>query len=199
MCGRFTIRAAPSIIAEQFALYSLPSFPIRFNVAPSQPVPVVRAESDGTRNLSLLHWGLIPHWAADASVGNRMINARSETAADKPAFRTAMRERRCLIVADGFYEWPMAEKIRRPYFIHMRDDAPFGFAGLWESWKADDQTIIDSCTILTTTANDLSHPIHDRMPLKLNRDVWNFEQIQKLRDGSSSEGPASRFDKWISR
>ena len=111
-----------------------------------------------------LHWGLVPSWADDPKIGNRMINARAETAADKPSFRTAMRRRRCLIVADGFYEWETVAKRRQPMFIHMRDGRPFAFAGLWESWEGADHSALESCTILTTSANELVRPIHDRMP-----------------------------------
>ena len=112
-----------------------------------------------------LHWGLVPSWADDPKIGNRMINARAETAADKPSFRTAMRRRRCLIVADGFYEWQTIGKRRQPMYIHMRDGRPFAFAGLWESWEGADHSALESCTILTTSANDLVRPIHDRMPV----------------------------------
>ena len=107
----------------------------------------------------------MPSWADDPAIGNRMINARAETAADKPSFRTAMRRRRCLVVADGFYEWQRLGKRRQPMFIHMRDDRPFAFAGLWESWEGADHSALESCTILTTEANELVRPIHDRMPV----------------------------------
>ena len=117
------------------------------------------------RQLVFLHWGLVPSWADDPAIGNRMINARAETAADKPSFRTALRRRRCLVLADGFYEWQTVGKRRQPMFIHMRDDRPFAFAGLWESWEGADHSSLDSCTILTTAANELVRPIHDRMPV----------------------------------
>ena len=117
------------------------------------------------RQFVLLHWGLVPSWADDPAIGNRMINARAETAADKPSFRTALRRRRCLVVADGFYEWQKLGKRRQPMFIHMRDDRPLAFAGLWESWEGADHSALESCTILTTAANDLVRPIHDRMPV----------------------------------
>ena len=162
------MRAPASVIAEQFALFEVPLLKPRFNIAPTQPVPVVRMtpqQAVPQRQFVVLHWGLVPSWAGDPAIGNRMINARAETAADKPAFRTAMRRRRCLVVADGFYEWQKAGKVRRPMFIHMRDDQPFAFAGLWESWEGADHSALESCTILTTSANDLVRPIHDRMPV----------------------------------
>ena len=166
MCGRFTLRAPASVVAEQFSIFELPSWKARYNIAPSQPVAVVRSAdaAAGKRELAWLRWGLIPGWATDPSIGNRLINARAETAADKPAFRAALRRRRCLIVADGFYEWQRTGKTRQPYLIAMRDSRPFAFAGLWETWEGSQHSAIESCTILTTMANDLVRPIHDRMP-----------------------------------
>jgi len=177
MCGRFTLRAPASVVAEQFSLFELPPFTPRFNIAPSQPIAVVRLAEKGTREAVYLHWGLVPSWAKAPAVGNRMINARSETAAEKPSFRAAFKRRRCLIAADGFYEWQKqgAGRRKQPYFIHMRDDRPFAFAGLWESWEGADHSYLETCTILTTKANDLMRPIHDRMPVILpqeNYDAW---------------------------
>ena len=123
------------------------------------------AQAEPQRQFVLLHWGLVPSWAKDPAIGNRMINARAETVADKPSFRRALRRRRCLIVADGFYEWQKVGKRRQPMFIHMRDDRPLAFAGLWEAWEGADHSALESCTILTTAANDLVRPIHDRMPV----------------------------------
>jgi len=162
------LRAPASVIAEQFSLFEVPLWKARFNIAPTQPVPVVRMTPQPAapqRQFVLLHWGLVPSWADDPAIGNRMINARAETAADKPSFRTALRRRRCLVAADGFYEWQKLGKRRQPMFIHMRDDRPFALAGLWESWEGADHSALDSCTILTTEANDIVRPIHDRMPV----------------------------------
>ena len=178
------------MVAEQFALFELPPFTPRFNIAPSQPVPVVRlapgkgdshllperpegcsaqkvAVTFSGRELVWLRWGLIPSWAQDPTIGNRLINARAETVAEKPAFRAALRRRRCLVAADGFYEWQRTGKRKQPYFIRLRDDRPFAFAGLWESWEGPDFSQIESCTLLTTEANELMRPIHDRMPVIL--------------------------------
>jgi putative SOS response-associated peptidase YedK len=173
MCGRFTLRASASVIAEQFALLEVPPFTARFNIAPTQPVPVVRLQGD-TRNNELvwLRWGLVPGWAKDPAVGNRLINARAETAAEKPAFRTAMRRRRCLVAADGFYEWQRAGRAKQPYFIRLRDDRPFGFAGLWETWEGPDHSRLETCTLLTTGSNELIRPIHNRMPVILSPDAY---------------------------
>jgi putative SOS response-associated peptidase YedK len=168
MCGRFTLRAPASVVAAQFGLFEVAPFAPRFNIAPSQTIAVVRVPGDqgrSSRELAWLRWGLIPSWADDPAIGSRMINARSETAADKPAFRAALRRRRCLVVADGFYEWKKEGKARQPYFIHFRDDRPFGFAGLWEVWEGANHAAIESCTLLTTEANGVLRPIHDRMPV----------------------------------
>ncbi len=185
MCGRFTLRTPASVVAAQFGLFETPSFAPRFNIAPTQPVLAVRCapeRSDCLRELALLRWGLVPSWAGDLSIGNRLINARAESVAEKPAFRAALRRRRCLVVADGFYEWQKSAKKKQPYFIHMRDDGPFAFAGLWESWEGPDHSAIESCTLLTTEANALVEPIHDRMPVILGaKDYgrWLDPAIQK--------------------
>jgi putative SOS response-associated peptidase YedK len=171
MCGRFTLRAPASVVAEQFAVFAMSPFTPRFNIAPTQPAPVVRMSPE--RELVALRWGLIPGWAKDPAIGARLINARAETAAEKPAFRAAMRRRRCLVVADGFYEWQRRGKAKQPYFIHLRDDRPFAFAGLWESWEAADQGPLETCTILTTEPNALVAPLHDRMPVILQADAYD--------------------------
>ena len=180
MCGRFTLRSPAGVVAEQFALFEVPPFAPRFNIAPSQPVPVVRLALRGPqpqRELVWLRWGLVPGWAKDPAIGNRMINARSETVADKPAFRTALRRRRCLVAADGFYEWqrPLpkaAGRRKQPYFIRLRDDRPFALAGLWELWEGPDHSHVESCTLLTTEPNELIRPIHNRMPVILAVDDY---------------------------
>jgi putative SOS response-associated peptidase YedK len=194
MCGRFTLRAPASLVAEQFGLLDVPPLDPRYNIAPTQPVAVVRTAGLGAvqeplpspvsgeglgvraasspRELVWLRWGLVPSWAQDPAIGNRLINARAETAAQKPAFRAAMRRRRCLVVADGFYEWQRTGARKQPYFIRMRDDRPFAFAGLWESWEGADHSALETCTILTTDANELMRPIHDRMPVIVSPDDY---------------------------
>jgi len=170
MCGRFTLRSPAAAVAEQFALPEVPPLAPRFNIAPSQPVAVVRlapGKSPPRCELVLLRWGLIPAWAKDPAIGSRMINARAETAAEKPAYRSAFQRRRCLLPADGFYEWQGGGRRKQPYFIHLRDDRLFAFAGLWESWQGAEGSRIESCTLLTTGANELVRPIHDRMPVIL--------------------------------
>ena len=171
MCGRYTVRGILPV-AELFGISLPPEFQQpRYNLAPTQDVLVVRSAADasgakGGRRGDLLRWGLVPHWAEDPSVGNRMINARAETAAQRPAFRDAMKRRRCLVPADGFYEWQAVpgSKRKQPHLIRMKDDRPFGFAGLWESWGRGDERL-ETFTILTTSPNELIAAIHDRMPV----------------------------------
>jgi putative SOS response-associated peptidase YedK len=170
MCGRFTQAADGEIIAQVFQLPETPELAPRYNIAPTQEVAVVRAAESGGRELVRLHWGLIPSWAKERAMGARMINARAETLAEKPAFRSAFRARRCLIVADGFYEWQKLGGRKQPYFIGFSDRRPFAFAGLWERWKGEGSEHVESCTIVTTEANELLAPIHDRMPVILDPD-----------------------------
>jgi putative SOS response-associated peptidase YedK len=171
VCGRFTLRTKAEVLRAELDLAELPSdLTARFNVAPTQPVAIV--PNRVPRRLGLVRWGLIPFWAKDPSIGNRQINARAETLLDKPAYREAFAQRRCLVVADGFYEWKKEGKRKIPIFIHRPDDAPFAFAGLWEVWRAPDGSKIASCAIVTTEPNDLLRPIHDRMPVILPREAW---------------------------
>ena len=165
MCGRFTLASPGEAVGELFGLTETPVLAPRYNIAPSQPVAAVRAAGEG-RELVALRWGLIPSWAKDPAIGDRLINARSETAAEKPSFRTALRQRRCLLVADGFYEWRKDGPRKQPHLIRFRDRRPFAMAGLWERWEGPDGPV-ESCTILTTAANEVVAPIHERMPVIL--------------------------------
>lgn len=185
MCGRFTLRAPASTVAEQFGLLDVEPLQPRFNIAPTQSVAAVRRvpESDQpARQLVLLKWGLVPSWAKDVKIGNSLINARAESVAEKPAFRAAFRRRRCLVVADGFYEWQRAGSKKQPYFIRLADDRPFAFAGLWEFWEGPDHSALETGTLITTDANELMEPIHNRMPVILapdDYDRWLDPAIQK--------------------
>lgn len=174
MCGRFSLRSEGQAVAAQFGLAEVPDLTPRYNIAPTQPVAVVRQAEQG-RALAMLRWGLVPAWADDPATGNRMINARAETAAEKPAFRNALRRRRCLVVADGFYEWQASGQGRRkqPYYIRLMDTAPFAFAGLWEHWEGQGQAL-DTCTILTTEPNDVVRPIHNRMPVIVPPEAYDL-------------------------
>ncbi|OHB80267.1 MAG: hypothetical protein A2W31_16010 [Planctomycetes bacterium RBG_16_64_10] len=168
MCGRFTLRTPMPVLIEHFGLGRSPPLPPQFNIAPTQQVAVVRQPAGpGSRELAMLRWGLIPSWAKDPAIGNRMINARGETVAEKPSFRAALRHHRCLIAADGFYEWHRIGRSKQPYFIHRTDDGPMAFAGLWDSWRAPapQPMELETCTIITTQANELMQAIHDRMPV----------------------------------
>jgi putative SOS response-associated peptidase YedK len=152
---------------EHFRVNSLPPISPRFNIAPTQQVGVVRQDPSGQREFVWMHWGLVPHWAKDPKIGSQMINARSESAATKPAFRDSFRRRRCLIVADGFYEWKKEGRKKQPYHIRMKDGSPLAFAGLWDRWGSEPNRL-ESCTILTTSAIELLADLHERMPVILD-------------------------------
>jgi putative SOS response-associated peptidase YedK len=169
VCGRFTLASPGETIAELFALDDVPRPKPRYNIAPTQPVTVVRLGLGERRELVEMRWGLVPSWAKDAGVGARMINARCETAAEKPAFRAALRRRRCLVAADGFFEWARAGNRKQPYHVRMADGRPFAFAGLWEMWSPPGGQALETCTILTTEPNDVVRPLHDRMPVIVDR------------------------------
>jgi putative SOS response-associated peptidase YedK len=172
MCGRYTLRSNPRAVAEAFGLDDIPLFEPRYNIAPTQNVAAIQLK-DGKRHLSFLHWGSIPSWADDPSIGNRMINARADGVADKPSFRSAFKKRRCLVVADGFYEWKKEGKAKQPFLITLKSGKPFAFSGLAEHWHRGDQ-VIDSCTIITTEPNELMADIHDRMPVILPPSDYNL-------------------------
>jgi putative SOS response-associated peptidase YedK len=168
VCGRFTLRASSRDLAQVFIVPDLPLFPPRYNIAPGQLIAAVRPAPGGRgRELVALRWRLVPRWASDPAVGHRLINARAETAAAKPSLRAAFEARRCLLPADGFYEWRKAGSRKQPYFIARRDGRPFGFAGLRERLEEDGE-VIESAAILTTAANELMRPLHDRMPVILD-------------------------------
>jgi putative SOS response-associated peptidase YedK len=167
MCGRFAFYSPHEAVARLFAVPGAPAIEPRYNIAPTQYVAVVR-ETGAPREVAMLYWGLVPGWAKEKSIGARMINARAETLAEKPSFRSAYRRRRCLVLADGYYEWQRSGAVKQPYFISFRDDRPFGMAGLWERWRDPGSgDALESCCIVTTTpAASLAH-VHDRMPVIL--------------------------------
>ena len=173
MCGRFTLTVDPAELQENFGEYKMPArFAPRFNIAPTQPVLAI--PNDGQNKADFFVWGLIPSWAKDPSIGNRLINARGETLAEKPSFRGSYKYKRCLILADGFYEWKKqpGSKTKVPHFIHMKNRQPFAFAGLWDEWNSPDGSQIRSCTIVTTEPNEFMAPIHNRMPVILPSDAY---------------------------
>lgn len=166
MCGRYTLTSGPDRIRERFGVVEVPyELAARYNIAPSQDVPVI-ANLPG-RRVEMFRWGLIPAWAREPSVGHRMINARAETLREKPSFRAAFAKRRCLILADGFYEWQKVGSGKVPMYVRLASREPFAFAGLWESWQPADGEAVRSCTVITTEANAVLAPIHDRMPVIL--------------------------------
>ncbi len=175
MCGRFTQSKTAAAIARSFDLDEVPDWQPRYNIAPTQAVPTIsHASNPSGRQFRLLRWGLVPSWAKDLAMGAKLINARAETVAEKPSFRSALKQRRCLVLADGFYEWQRVNGKKQPYYFRVGEGEPFAFAGLWERWQGDG-TVVETCTIITTQANELLQAIHDRMPVILpakTYDVW---------------------------
>ncbi len=171
MCGRFAFYSPDDAVVRLFDVAEMTDVGSGYNLAPTQLVPVLRANDAGLRRVDGLRWGLVPFWAKDKAIGNRMINARAETVAEKPAFRQAFRRRRCLVLANGFYEWKRLGDKKQPYYITREDGEPFAMAGLWESWRdraATDPEVVETCTIITTTPNPLMAAIHQRMPVVLD-------------------------------
>jgi len=184
MCGRYRLSRRKQIVEEYFdAASDEPEWTPRYNIAPTQPVPVIRQNpTQPRRELSLMRWGLIPSWAKDMSGAAMMVNARSETAATKPAFRDPLALRRCLILADGFYEWQRTGKSKQPYCFEVNDGELFAFAGLWDRWKDPSGQWVKSCSILTTTPNALTSSVHDRMPVILDSDDYDLWLNPRMTD-----------------
>jgi putative SOS response-associated peptidase YedK len=189
MCGRYAFFSPAEAIKRVFALDEVPELEPRYNIAPTQSVPTVRAGEEGARAFAMLHWGLVPKWAKERAIGNRMINARSESVAEKPSFRDAFRKRRCLVLADGWYEWQVTPDGKQPWFIRMKNARPLAFAGLWERWKDPaDGALLESCTIVTTDASESIKKIHERMPVVLAEEDWDrwldtaFSETDKLSE-----------------
>ena len=184
MCGRYRVARKKEILAEVFDISGEVDWSPRYNVAPGQDVGVIRQDpTQPTRTFSLMRWGLIPYWAKDAKAGYKMINARADTIAEKPAFRDPLRFRRCLIPADGFYEWARERKLKMPYCFAMKDDSVFAFAGIWDRWKDPQGRLLQTCSIITTSANPLVSNIHDRMPVILgpdSYDLWLDPGLQRI-------------------
>jgi len=184
MCGRYRLSRRKQIVEEYFDSTSEEQdWNPRYNIAPTQPVPVIRQHpKEPKRVLSLMRWGLIPGWAKDSSVAASMINARSETASTKPAFRDALKLRRCLIPADGFYEWRRTTQVKQPYCFEVNGGELFAFAGLWDRWKDSNGSWVKTCSILTTTPNAVTSAIHDRMPVILDRDSYDVWLDPSMND-----------------
>ncbi len=175
MCGRFVLRASPEQLKQLFDLEDEPYVEARYNIAPTQPVAIVRIAPEArTREWAHVLWGLIPSWSKDPTIGQRLINARSETVAEKPSFRSAFKRRRCLVPASGFYEWKKGATGKTPHFITTADEGPFAIAGLWETWHGPDGGEVATCTLLTTEANELMRDLHDRMPVIIAPDEYDM-------------------------
>jgi len=182
MCGRFITNIPADLLEEVFNLQELPQLEPRFNVAPSQLSAVVRNQGDHNR-LDLLKWGLVPGWSKEASIGSQMINARCETVTEKPAFRQAIKYHRCIIPASGFYEWQICgEHRKQPWLFQMADHSPLWLAGLWETWKIPTGGQLETFCILTTSANQLVKPIHERMPVMLTPDTFTLWLSHNMHD-----------------
>jgi putative SOS response-associated peptidase YedK len=166
MCGRFTLHSRLNLLLQQFSLQAGLDWAPRYNIAPTQRVPIIRVSPvTGQREMVPARWGLVPTWAKDITIGNRLINARAESVASKPSFRSAFKRRRCLVPADGYFEWQKRPAGKQPYYIHRRDNLPFGFAGLWESWHEDQDDALETFTVITTDASPTAAAVHDRMPV----------------------------------
>jgi putative SOS response-associated peptidase YedK len=201
MCGRFTLQIPAELLAELFGLPDPSEVPARFNIAPTQQVAVIRQRDGGGNRLDFLKWGLIPSWAKAPSIGPKMINARSETLEEKPAFRSAFKLRRCLVPASGFYEWEVVGGKKIPRYFRLRGGAPMVFAALWESWRAPDGASVESCAILTTAANALVEPLHLRMPVILHSADFSSWLDGSLTDPGKLKGllqpyPAEGMEGW---
>jgi putative SOS response-associated peptidase YedK len=170
MCGRFVLKATPAELITRFGLDECVDLKPRYNIPPGTEIAAIRQSPEGKRVLHQLKWGLVPHWAKDPGIGNKLNNARGESVMDKPSFREAFKRRRCLIPADGFYEWKAEGKLKQPYYISLPE--PFAMAGLWESWKSPDGSILRTCCVITTGPNAVMEPIHDRMPVIIAPENW---------------------------
>lgn len=173
MCGRYTITSAPEAIRALFRYADQPNFPPRYNVAPTQPIPIVRLV-EGKRQFALVRWGLLPSWVKDPKTFSLLINARGESVIDKPAFRAAMKRRRCLVPADGFYEWKAVGGRKQPFYVCLKSGAPMAFAGLWECWTGPNGEELETAAIVTTNANRLLAPIHSRMPVIVQPEAFDL-------------------------
>lgn len=201
MCGRYRLSRRKEVLADHFqADISDFYWEPRYNIAPTQQVPVIRLHERGvTRRASLVCWGLIPYWAKSPSIATSTVNAKSETAATKPAFRYCMESRRCLIPADGFYEWRRDGKVKQPFCFEVGDGGLFAFAGLWDRWRERDGNVLETCTILTTTANALMRDIHDRMPVILPADRYHRWLDPTMRDPARAMELLKPFDPKLMR
>lgn len=172
MCGRYTLSTPPADLIAHFGLDECVAYAPRYNIPPGTDIPVIRQSPEGKRVAHLLRWGLVPHWAKDPTIGARLNNARAEGIESKPSFRDAFRRRRCLIPADGFYEWKTEGRAKQPYYFSAASCTPLAMAGLWESWRGEDGEILRTCAVITTGPNAVMAPVHDRMPVLVPPERW---------------------------
>lgn len=201
MCGRINLRMTPAELAKVFELFREPEWTPRYNLGPMQRALAVRRKPEGIRLAEPLQWGLVPSWAKDSKIGSQMFNARAETVATKPAFRTAFRKRRCLIPASGFYEWQRLDsRTKQAWHIYRSGGAPLALAGLWEHWTGPDGSLLESFSIITTTANQFMAELHDRMPVILEEAVWNlWLNPAEIEPAGLSELLVPCPDEWLER
>uniref|UniRef100_A0A7C2NT10 Abasic site processing protein n=1 Tax=Schlesneria paludicola TaxID=360056 RepID=A0A7C2NT10_9PLAN len=186
MCGRFNLRLSPGELQEFFSLFRVPEFPVRYNIAPTQEVVSIRHDDQSRRVAEFLKWGLVPQWAKDPSIGNRLLNARSESVAEKPAFRNAFRRRRCIVPASGYYEWPETKsQVKQPWHFYRKTGEPLALAGLWERWMSPTGQTLETCSLLTTEPNPFVAHWHDRMPVLLSDDQIDAWLDPSLTDVSA--------------
>lgn len=194
MCGRFALKMLKPDLIAQFDLDECADIQANHNIPPGTDIPVIRFSPDGKRVLHLLRWGLVPHWAKDPTIGARLNNARAESVREKPSFRDAFKRRRCLIPASGFYEWKTEGKAKQPYFISLESGQAMAMGGLWESWKTPDGGILRTVCVVTTAANELMAPIHERMPVIVPPEQWPLwldgpaEQVADLLQPAATTG-----------
>ena len=199
MCGRFALVAPPAGLVARFSLDACVNFEPRYNIAPTAQVPVIRQSPEGKRVADLLRWGLIPHWARDQAIGNKLNNARAESVAEKPSFRSAYKQRRCLIPANGYYEWQeVAGAIKQPWYIHLKGEDLMAIGGLWESWTHPDGEILRTFCVITTSPNEVMRPIHDRMPVIIGKEYWATWLDPKVGDVGAMLAPydAAAMEAW---
>ena len=202
MCGRYALNSTPTELVARFGLDECADFGLRFNIPPGTDISVIRQSPDSKRVLHMLRWGLVPHWARDPGIGSKLNNARGESVTEKPSFRDAFKRRRCLIPANGYFEWKAEGKIKQPYYISLKSGEPMAMGGLWESWKAPDGSILRTACIITTGPNAVMEPIHDRMPVIVAPENWQswlsgmHEEVAGLvepyRDEELQAWPVSR-------
>lgn len=206
MCGRFALYATPEQLIDYFGLDKCADLSPRYNIPPGTDIAAIRQSPEGKRVLHLLRWGLVPHWSKDANIGAKLNNARGESVAEKPSFRDAFRRRRCLIPANGFYEWKTEGKAKLPHYISFKTGEPLALGGLWESWRSPDGEVLRTCCIITTGPNQVMEPIHDRMPVIVPPDRWQdwlskpAEEIEALLAPYPAEAMQARpVDKRVSK